>query len=316
MFKSLSISIKLMIALGAMMSACGVATLVVLFSLVTLQRSDTAERSAYQISEAATLTLAAAVEQQNALRAYVATGQETARRDYLARKAAFDQAAQALDASDADHVYAAVVSNGYGQFDGLIPALTPALGEVGLLQLEEAVLGAIMLEKSAFDVASELVNPSVFYDYKHQRIYSAMMGLQQKNMPIDLLTVVEELRRRGELDAVDGPYKITKLTNAVVSSAHIETHCKILVQKFIKRELIRISGLRGEPRSICAVNGWPLTSPLMIFALRASTFAMTSAVTRLPNVAVQSASVRFSGAMPTPPFASVPVRFSAPRSPP
>nr|WP_323133027.1 methyl-accepting chemotaxis protein [Brevundimonas aurantiaca] len=107
MFKSLSISIKLMIALGAMMSACGVATLVVLFSLVTLQRSDTAERSAYQISEAATLTLAAAVEQQNALRAYVATGQETARRDYLARKAAFDQAAQALDASDADHVYAA-----------------------------------------------------------------------------------------------------------------------------------------------------------------------------------------------------------------
>jgi CHASE3 domain sensor protein len=96
-FKSLSISIKLMIALGAMMSACGVATLVVLFSLVTLQRSDTAERSAYQISEAATLTLAAAVEQQNALRAYVATGQETARRDYLARKAAFDQAAQALE---------------------------------------------------------------------------------------------------------------------------------------------------------------------------------------------------------------------------
>ncbi|QGW29950.1 replicative DNA helicase [Phnomibacter ginsenosidimutans] len=110
------------------------------------------------------------------------------------------------------------------------------------LELEEAVLGAIMLEKSAFDVASELVNPSVFYDYKHQRIYSAMMGLQQKNMPIDLLTVVEELRRRGELDAVDGPYKITKLTNAVVSSAHIETHCKILVQKFIQRELIRISG--------------------------------------------------------------------------
>src|SRR5512137_2541003 len=110
------------------------------------------------------------------------------------------------------------------------------------LELEEAVLGAIMLEKGAFDVASELLNPSVFYDWKHQRIYSAMMGLQQNNMPIDLLTVVEELRKRGELEAVDGPYKITKLTNSVVSSAHLDTHCRILVQKFIQRELIRISG--------------------------------------------------------------------------
>ncbi len=111
------------------------------------------------------------------------------------------------------------------------------------LDLEEAVLGAIMLEKGAFDIASEVLNnPAVFYDNKHQRIYSAMMGLQQKTSPIDLLTVVEELRRRGELDSVDGPYKITKLTNSVVSSAHIETHCKILVQKFIQRELIRISG--------------------------------------------------------------------------
>ncbi|HSC53922.1 MAG TPA: replicative DNA helicase [Phnomibacter sp.] len=111
------------------------------------------------------------------------------------------------------------------------------------LDLEEAVLGAIMLEKGAFDVASEVVNnPEVFYDHKHQRIFSAMMGLQQKNMPIDLLTVVEELRKRGELESVDGPYKITKLTNAVVSSAHIAAHCQILIQKFIQRELIRISG--------------------------------------------------------------------------
>jgi replicative DNA helicase len=110
------------------------------------------------------------------------------------------------------------------------------------LELEEAVLGAIMLEKGAFDVASELLNSLVFYDNKHQRIYSAMVGLQQKNMPIDLLTVVEELRKRNELDSVDGPYTITRLTNAVVSSAHLETHCKILVQKFIQRELIRISG--------------------------------------------------------------------------
>ncbi len=63
-----------------------------------------------------------------------------------------------------------------------------------------------------------------------------------KSMPIDLLTVVEELKMREELDMVGGPYYITKLTNAVVSSANIETHARIVLQKFIQRELIRISG--------------------------------------------------------------------------
>jgi replicative DNA helicase len=108
--------------------------------------------------------------------------------------------------------------------------------------LEEAVLGAIMLEKNAFDAASELLKPECFYVDSHQRIFAAMMGLQQKNMPIDILTVVEELRKRDELEVVGGPYFVTKLTNSVVSSAHIDTHCKILIQKFIQRELIRLSG--------------------------------------------------------------------------
>lgn len=108
--------------------------------------------------------------------------------------------------------------------------------------LEEAVLGAIMLEKNAFDTASEILKPECFYVDSHQRIFAAMIGLQQKNMPIDILTVVEELRKREELDLVGGPYYVTKLTNAVVSSAHIETHCKILIQKYIQRELIRLSG--------------------------------------------------------------------------
>jgi replicative DNA helicase len=108
--------------------------------------------------------------------------------------------------------------------------------------LEEAVLGAIMLEKNAFDSASEVLKPECFYVDAHQRIFAAMIGLQSKSMPIDILTVVEELRKRDELDIVGGPYYVTKLTNTVVSSAHIETHCKILIQKFIQRELIRLSG--------------------------------------------------------------------------
>jgi len=98
--KSLSISIKLMIALGAMMSACGVATLVVLFSLVSLQRSDDAERSATQISRAADRTLAAAVEQQNAMRSYVATGEAESLTKYAESKTAFGQAVQSLKTSD------------------------------------------------------------------------------------------------------------------------------------------------------------------------------------------------------------------------
>ncbi|MBL0136665.1 MAG: replicative DNA helicase [Chitinophagaceae bacterium] len=108
--------------------------------------------------------------------------------------------------------------------------------------LEEAVLGAIMLEKSAFDTVVEILKPECFYVESHQRIYRAMQGLQQKNQPIDILTVVEELRTREELEMVGGPYYVTKLTNAVVSSANIETHSRIILQKFIQRELIRISG--------------------------------------------------------------------------
>jgi replicative DNA helicase len=109
-------------------------------------------------------------------------------------------------------------------------------------ELEEAVLGAVMLEKSAFDVVVEILKPECFYLETHQRIFKAMQALAVKSMPIDLLTVVEELRFREDLEFVGGPYFLTKLTNSVVSSANIESHARILVQKFIQRELIRISG--------------------------------------------------------------------------
>jgi len=108
--------------------------------------------------------------------------------------------------------------------------------------LEEAVLGAVMLEKGAFDAVVEILKPEAFYVDGHQRIYKAMQSLANKSQPIDILTVVEELRMREELDLVGGPYYVTKLTNAVVSSANIEAHSRIVLQKFIQRELIRISG--------------------------------------------------------------------------
>src|SRR5882757_691356 len=109
-------------------------------------------------------------------------------------------------------------------------------------ELEEAVLGAIMLEKSAFDTVVEILKPECFYSEANQKIFRAMQGLAIKSLPIDMLTVVEELKIREELEVVGGPYYVSKLTNAVVSSANIDAHSRIILQKFIQRELIRISG--------------------------------------------------------------------------
>jgi replicative DNA helicase len=109
-------------------------------------------------------------------------------------------------------------------------------------ELEEAVLGAIMLEKSAFDTVSEIIKPECFYVDAHKFIFEAMQSLQQKSVPIDILTVVEELKSQEKLDIVGGPYFVTKLTNSVVSTANIDAHARIVLQKFIQRELIRISG--------------------------------------------------------------------------
>jgi replicative DNA helicase len=108
--------------------------------------------------------------------------------------------------------------------------------------LEEAVLGAIMLERNAFDIASEILQPESFYVDAHQRIFTAMRSLSAKSQPIDTLTVTEQLRFSEELDMVGGPYYINRLTTNIVSSAHIEAHCKIIMQKFLQREIIRIGG--------------------------------------------------------------------------
>jgi replicative DNA helicase len=109
-------------------------------------------------------------------------------------------------------------------------------------ELEEAILGAIMLEKSAFDTVVEILKPECFYGEAHQNIFKAMKSLADKSLPIDLLTVVEELKLRGDLELVGGAYYVSRLTNSVVSSANIEAHSRIVLQKFIQRELIRISG--------------------------------------------------------------------------
>lgn len=109
-------------------------------------------------------------------------------------------------------------------------------------ELEEAVLGAIMLDKDAYDTAAGILTEKCFYSEAHQRIFKAIKTLVSRNMPIDILTVVEQLKISDELDLIGGPYAITKITYAVNSGAHIEAHSRIVLQKFIAREVIRVSG--------------------------------------------------------------------------
>ena len=110
-------------------------------------------------------------------------------------------------------------------------------------ELEEAVLGAVMLEKDKLAEVLEIIqSENCFYVDANQKIYAAIRRLFDKGMPVDLLTVTEELRKSGELEIIGGAYYLTRLTMSVVSSAHVEAHARIVMEKFIQRELISISG--------------------------------------------------------------------------
>ncbi len=109
------------------------------------------------------------------------------------------------------------------------------------LDLEEAVLGAIMLDKDAVAIVLDILKPESFYVEKHQVIYRAMLKLFEKSTNIDLLTVNEQLKKDGELDKAGGTAYLAGLTNRVGSSANLEFHAKIVAQKHIQRELIRVS---------------------------------------------------------------------------
>ena len=109
------------------------------------------------------------------------------------------------------------------------------------LDLEEAVLGALMIDNDALSNAIELLKPESFYKYQHQKIFSAIENLFNSAKKVDILTIVEELKQKGELKEIGGPSFITKLTERIASAANIETHARIIAQKFIQRELIRIS---------------------------------------------------------------------------
>ncbi len=109
------------------------------------------------------------------------------------------------------------------------------------VDLEEAVLCAFMIDKDAVTNAIEILREDSFYDERHQLIFKAIRKLFESTQPVDILTVTEELRKMGRLEEAGGPFYITSLTNRVASAAHVEHHARIVSQKFIQRELIRVS---------------------------------------------------------------------------
>ena len=109
------------------------------------------------------------------------------------------------------------------------------------LDLEEAVLGAMMLEQYAINKVIDILQPDMFYKQAHILIFDAIKSLFGKSEPVDILTVNKELSQMGSLDIVGGSYYIMQLTSKVASAANVEFHARIIQQKYIQRELIRIS---------------------------------------------------------------------------
>ncbi|MCK5441603.1 MAG: replicative DNA helicase [Maribacter sp.] len=109
------------------------------------------------------------------------------------------------------------------------------------VDLEEVVLGAMMIDKKGVDEVIDILHPDVFYKDAHRFIYEAIFKLFETSEPVDLLTVSSQLKRDARLESVGGDFYLIKLTQKVASSAHIEFHARIILQKYIQRSLIKIS---------------------------------------------------------------------------
>ena len=120
--------------------------------------------------------------------------------------------------------------------DGVYGRLPPQA-----IDIEKAVLGALLIDKDAFSVVSELLRPETFYLPQHQCIYSAIQTLNMEEKPVDIMTVTEELKKEGTLEKAGNPPYLFQISNGVASSAHVEYHAKILAQKFLARQLISFS---------------------------------------------------------------------------
>lgn len=109
------------------------------------------------------------------------------------------------------------------------------------VEIEKIVLGALMIDKDAFSMVSELLVPETFYEPRNQKIYDAIRTLNMNENPVDVATVINQLQKNGVLESVGGPAYVVELSSHVASSAHIEYHAHILAQKYLARQLISFS---------------------------------------------------------------------------
>ncbi|MCK6617870.1 MAG: replicative DNA helicase [Cyclobacteriaceae bacterium] len=125
----------------------------------------------------------------------------------------------------------------------LVRDISESLGKLPpqALDLEEAVLGALMLEKGALNAVVEFLKPEHFYSEQHQEIYRAIIELFKGSEPVDMRTVVNQLRKEGKIELVGGAYYIAELTSKVSSGANIEYHARVVIEMAIKRNLIQIA---------------------------------------------------------------------------
>jgi replicative DNA helicase len=134
-------------------------------------------------------------------------------------------------------------SNQHKQQQSTIEQINAQYGKLPpqAIEVEEAVLGALMLERDAYVTVADIISSRSFYKEEHRKIFEAIQKLSGKEKPVDLLMVTQELKDRNQLDEIGGPGYITQLTRRVASAAHIEFHARIIAQKFMQRELIRVS---------------------------------------------------------------------------
>ncbi len=123
------------------------------------------------------------------------------------------------------------------------PQHNPSLDTLGRIaprdiELEQAVLGALMLEKDAYTRVCDILRPESFYEPSHQKIYEAIQTLGARQQPIDMLTVTEQLRLNDTINDIGGAVYISELTSRVASAANVEFHARIIAQKYLARELI------------------------------------------------------------------------------
>lgn len=110
------------------------------------------------------------------------------------------------------------------------------------VDFEEAVLGAMLIDNSAINQVIDILSPKSFYKEENQIIFAVVKDLFGNSQPVDILTVANELRQRGQLADIGGEYYLVNLSQKVSSSAHSEFHARIIVQKHIQREMIRVAG--------------------------------------------------------------------------